>query len=489
MTAVPKPEATIEGDNPDLFDYQALRNYLGFVLGAAVRRKFLAFGIFAGILALTVGALRVLPRTYHVESKLLAQRNQTIAALSNPGRSLGWDDVPLRAATETVLRHDNLVSLVQRTDLVRRWPMIRAPLPRLKDRIALAIRGPVSPEDQQAALVGLLGVQLKVAIGDGTVTISIDWPDAGTAFELVEAAQQNFLEARHVAEVSTVSEAISLLEAHALRLRATIDASVEQISHATDAKAAAKPERAPVVRRPRPPREPTVDPEVAQLQVMLEGKRRAIKDLEDFHARRLTELQSRLADQKRIYSDLHPAVIEVQERVDALQRQGPAQLYTLHQEERDLENELLQRRGTTNRAELAFQKTSLGPLPAHILRLEREARELETDDPAVEHAKGELQFAMSKYGALLDRIDSARMELDTSRAAFKHRYTVIAPAERPREPIKPNRPRVLFSALIGGLAMALLAATAADIRSGRILERWQVERQVGVEVLADVRMI
>ncbi|HTO99006.1 MAG TPA: hypothetical protein VMK66_18275 [Myxococcales bacterium] len=489
MTATPKTEAAaaLESENPDLFDYQALRNYFGFVVGAAVRRKFLALGVFASIMGLTVGALKVLPRTYHVESKLLAQRNQTIAALSNPGRSLGWDDVPLRAATETVLRHDNLVSLVQQTDLVRRWPLTRAPLPRLKDRIMLALRGPIAPEDQQAALVGSLGVQLKVTLGDGTVTISVDWPDAETAFELVESAQQNFLEARHVAEVSTVSEAISLLEAHALRLRATIDASVEQISKANEGKAPKA--AAPVVRKLRPPREPTMDPEVAQLQVMLEGKRRAIKDLEEFHAKRLAELQARLADQKRVYSDLHPAVIEVQERIDVLQKQGPAQLVTLKQEERDLEAEILQRHGSIDRGDSNAPKVSLGPLPSHILRLERDAREMESDDPAVEHAKSELQFAMSKYGALLDRIDSARMELDTSRAAFKHRYTVIAPAEKPRFPIKPDRTRILFAALVGGLVMALFATTAADIRSGRILERWQVERQVGLEILADVRRV
>jgi uncharacterized protein involved in exopolysaccharide biosynthesis len=462
------------------------------VLGAANRRKLLTGSIFVVVLATTLLALEVLPRTYYVETKLLAQRNQTIAALSNPGRALGWDDVPLRAATETVLRHDNLVSLVKQTDLVRRWPMTRAPLLRLKDRLLLALRGPVSDDDQLAALVGLLGVRLRVAVGDGTVTISIDWPNAGTAFELVEAAQQNFLEARHIAEISTVSEAISLLEAHALRLRAQIDTSVEQISQAAE-KSAAKGahERAVIAARrisSRPPRQAPVDPELAQIQVMLDGKRRAIKDMEEFHARRLSELQTRLAEQKSIYSDLHPAVLEVQQRIDALEKQEPTQLTALKQEERDLARDY-ERRRPAGATPVGDRSSLLGPLPAHILRVEREARELETDDPEVEHAKSELQFAMSKYGALLDRIDSANMELDTSRAAFKYRYSVIAPAEKPRFPVKPDKQKILIAGICAAIAVALLGATAMDIRAGRILERWQVQRQLGLEVLAEVRML
>ncbi|HZX95203.1 MAG TPA: hypothetical protein VFE90_11845 [Myxococcales bacterium] len=479
-----------EQENPDLFDYEQIRNYLGFVFGAARRHPLIAIGLLILTMAATVGGLKILPRTYHVETRLLAQRNQTIAALSNPGRSLGWDDVPLRAATETVLRHDNLVSLVKQTDLVKRWPQTRAPLLAFKDRTMESLRGPINAEDQLAGLVGYLGAQLKVAVGDGTVSISLDWPDAETAFMLVEAAQQSFLEARHVAEISTVSEAISLLEAHALRLRTQIDGAVEQISRANDSKPQEKTVRTRAVRPTRSTRarDPGLNPEIAQLQVMLEGKRRAIRDLEEFHGKQLSELQARLAEQKSIYSDLHPAVIEIQQRIDALERQQPTQLTTLRQEERDLENELSLRGAAVPKDQNADSRSFLGPLPAHILKLEREAREMESDDPVVEHAKSELQFAMTKYGALLDRIDSAKMELDTSRAAFKYRYSIIAPAEKPHDPVKPKPASVLTAAFVAGIALALLGATWADIRRGRVVERWQVVRQLQLDILGEARM-
>ena len=72
------------------------------------------------------------------------------------------------------------------------------------------------------ALVGLLEKRLQVYIGDGTVTIMIDWANDEMAFRLVEAAQQNFLEARHVSEISSISEAISILEGHASGVREVI---------------------------------------------------------------------------------------------------------------------------------------------------------------------------------------------------------------------------------------------------------------------------
>ena len=49
----------------------------------------------------------------------------------------------------------------------------------------------------------------------------VEWADGWTAARIVEAAQQNFLETRHVAEISTIAEYIAILEGHATTLRAS----------------------------------------------------------------------------------------------------------------------------------------------------------------------------------------------------------------------------------------------------------------------------
>jgi uncharacterized protein involved in exopolysaccharide biosynthesis len=485
MTGVPKIEETspAEAENLDLFDYHLIKSYLFFVLNAVRRHKVLAFLVFAFVVGTSLGLLAGWPRTYHVQTRILAQRNQTIAAMAS-GRSWGWEDTSLQAALETLTSQRNLIALVKQTDLVNRWTESRAPLLRLKDRVRTAVRGPVAPEDQLAALVGYIDIALKTSVGDGAVTIAIDWPDAESAVRIVDAALTSFLEARHISEIAQISEAISIIEAHAARLREQIDRSVEVIR---EARKSEKPAKRPVRVVRKEPAKTAFDPELAQLRIVLDGKRRAIKDLEEFHSRRLSELQARLAEQRMIFSDVHPAVVEIQQRIDALKQQEPAQLGALRQQEHDLEQEL-KRRGGGESEEANSRKPVLGVLPAELLRLEREAADADSDTPEVENARGELQFAMRKYGALLERIDSASMELDTSRAAFKYRYSVIVPPEKPAGPIKPNVRKAALASLIGGLMMAILVVTATDIRAGKILERWQIERQLGLDVLAEVRM-
>ena len=39
---------------------------------------------------------------------------------------------------------------------------------------------------------------------------------------------------------------------------------------------------------------------------------------------------------------------------------------------------------------------------------------------------------MEKYDTLLDRMNSARIELDTARAAFKYRYSIVRPPQLPK---------------------------------------------------------
>ena len=123
-------EPSAEAEN--LVDFRQLANYARFTFGALGRHKMLASVTFAIALAMTVAAIILLPKTYHVNTKLLAQRNEVMAALSNPGRAVPWDaDAPTRAAAETILRRDNLISLARQTDLLNEWDRSRVPILRL----------------------------------------------------------------------------------------------------------------------------------------------------------------------------------------------------------------------------------------------------------------------------------------------------------------------------------------------------------------------
>ena len=69
---------------------------------------------------------------------------------------------------------------------------------KLKDNLITSIAGQPTEDQRIDNMIGTLEKRLNVYTGDGTVMISIYWPNAQMARQLVETAQQNFLEARHV---------------------------------------------------------------------------------------------------------------------------------------------------------------------------------------------------------------------------------------------------------------------------------------------------
>ncbi|MBS2031474.1 MAG: hypothetical protein JST54_26470 [Deltaproteobacteria bacterium] len=479
----PKPSAAEE--NGDLFDYALIRDWLGYALGSTLRHPLIAIIVAALVMCTTIGALKVLPRSYHVESKLLAQRNTVMNALDNPNRSWGEGDAPLRAASETVLRRDNLVLLIKQTDLVDTWERTRAPAVRLKDRVLELINGPPTDDDRIDALVGLLEKRLTVETGDQTVTISLDWPDGNTAFRLVDAAQQNFLEARHVTEIALISEAISILEGHATQVHEAVMSTMDELQQRMKAADAADdkdkpPDSAPKPAKARAPTRRPEDQEVAQLKVLLSSKKQTIKDVEEFRQRRLTELQTQLTEAKAIYAPAHPTVLNIQQTIDALTQPSP-QVEQLQREAKDLEDELDRRVTHLD----GIQEPSRKDIDDAI-KLSRKAPS-DTEDVNLEYTRSRLRLAVSQYDTLLERIDAAHIELDTARAAFKYRYAVIRPAQVPKKPQKPNAGSVLFAGALAALALAQLAALLADLRGGRIVQRWQVERLLELPVLGEVR--
>jgi uncharacterized protein involved in exopolysaccharide biosynthesis len=487
------PQRAPSPENADLFDYGLIKDYLGYVAGSVRQHWFLCLAVFAAVVGLTGVLLWALPKTYHAETKLLAQRNQVIAALGNPGRSMPWEaDMPTRAASEIILRHDNLVSIVRQTNLIARWQQARAPLPRVKDLLAKVLRGghPIAEDELLAGMVGTLESQFEVTTGEGTVTIRIDWPDARSAFDLVDAAQRNFLEARHVSEVSAISEALSILEKRASSLRDEIEADVEQVEAARETLVkgqAVKPVRRSSASAGPKRKNDASEHEVAELRGMVEAKRRAIADLEGLRQRQVEDLQAKLAETRLTYADSHPAVIDLQQRIDTLQNQSDSpQVHSFRQELQTLESEAIRRgaivpHGTREDSELSRR------LPTSARQIAR-ATTAEIEDAPIEQAKSDLRFAISKYQNILDRIDAAKMENETARAAFKYRYSVLMPAEVPRKPIKPKVAMGMATGMIGGLLAAVFLATAWNLRKNLVRERWQVERLLELPVLGEVHL-
>jgi uncharacterized protein involved in exopolysaccharide biosynthesis len=445
----------------DLFDWAKIRRYAVFSLGSVRRRIGLFIAVAVGLVGLAVAALWALPKTYNVECKLLAQKNAVLAVRADANQY----EQPTKSAGSLILQRDNLHALIRQSDAIAEWSKRRAPLLRVKDWLVEKVSPPPPPGERLDALTGLLEKNLSVWVDpEGAVMIQLTWPDPVMAYRLVEAAQQNFLEKRHVLEVETIAEQITILEGYAADVKRQVDKQVEELQRSRQKSAPRRAVRPP----PIAPLKAT-DPEVTNLKVMLDAKRRAIVDLEEYRSRHLRELQTRLAEQRTTYSENHPIVVNLQESIESFRQDSP-QLAALRAEEASIREQLARHGDVEGPPEATGAALAL---PADVFA------SAAGEDAQTEYARAQLRFSVQQYATMRERINAAKIDLDTARAAFKYRYSVVVPPEVPRGPVKPKKAVVIAAAVVAGLLLAIFSTTAADLRSGVIIEPWQIERLLG----------
>jgi uncharacterized protein involved in exopolysaccharide biosynthesis len=511
-------ETASDAQEESLVDFRQVADYLRFVGHSFKRHKLLALSTCALVIAMTVAAAKLLPKTYYVQTKLLAQRNAVMAALSNPGRSVPWDaDAPTRSAAETVLRRDNLIALMRQTDLMNEWERTRAPILKVKDWVtALVTRHKPTLEEKQEGVLGLLEARMFVVagpVGDGTVTIELYWPSAEMAYQLVQHAQQAFLDARQQAETAAIGESIGILERYSSSLHDDINRTLSELQRTQSQSAAVRAmARTPGPLRTRLPVAAAIpllpqslgspeldaaiepDPEIARLKAAVTAKRQELARIEETRQRQLSEVQARLAQLTAVYTSNHPSVLSAQQNLAALSA-PPPQAAALRADIDELQLEYNRR--TADAADLLIKAESARRAGATDREAEPARHRAEAAAPPA--AEGTTKQDMTEFSTLrlrselnqlesvLERTDGARIELAVSQAAFKYRYSIIRPAQVPRDPIKPDMRTVVAAGIIGSLLLALIAVVGRDLLSDRILEPWQIERQLGLRVLGSPR--
>lgn len=485
-----------QGEDEGL-DVEALKETLGFVLRSPRRRPRLAATTFVLVAAFGLTIAAALPRTYNAEVKLLAQRTSVIRALSSSNKDVGAADNPTKNVADMIMRHENLVALVKQADLVDRFYATRPPMLRFKDDVVAWMGGPRSEQDKLRGVVGTLEKRLTVTTDEATVVISVDWPEPQMAYELVTLVQKNFLEARYDSDVAVITDSIAVLQEHAKSEATQVDAAIEayqRVSAEQAGKVALLRAPAPPVgaaSRARPPATNSavpsslVDPELAK---SLEEKRREIRAIESERQRQLDGLKQQLAQAQLTLTPMHPAVIAVQQKIDALAVPNP-ELARLKDEERGL---MAQIAPTFSAPPSAPQPLGASPpaagAPPGTAAPPPLPQSFFGEDGPTQLAHSKLEAAIRSYENAMERVDAANVELDITRTAFKYRYTVVTPAELPSGPKKAMGPLVGIASVLGAALLALLVAALADLAAGRVLESWQVRRRLKIEVLGELEM-
>ena len=443
-----------------------------FILGAAMRRKLLAAGLLLMGLAALIAYYRSRTPLYLVEAKILVQRT----AYSSP-------DDPARSANVLVHRRDNLVNLIKQTDLVAEsaeTPAVTTSSRWLSWLAMLSSRAVSMEDDPLDGLVAALDRAIDVTSSyDGTITIRVKWPDPQEAYRLAEAAQQNFLEARHLQEITATDEVIAILQGRVATLRDQLARTVEEVQReATYGPAARSSETKASASAPRadPAAARTRAEALVALKSKLDAKERAIADVEDFRRRRLADLMAQLDEKRATYSDTYPGVVALRQDVESLSRESP-QVIGLREEARKLRDQYAER--------LAQEGVNVSTAPSTSTATRADHPDRAVSSVIVEQDE-RVREARARYASMLDRLSAAQLERDSARAAFKHRYNVTWPAEVPREPFSPKPLKILGLGSVAVLLFVLLCVAAPDLWSGKIIQRWQIERSLELPVLTEL---
>jgi uncharacterized protein involved in exopolysaccharide biosynthesis len=490
------PEGSGESEAEGI-DIEQARELAGFVLHAARRRPRLAIAVFLVVAGLGLTVASTMPKTYSSQVKLLAQRSSAMHIIGGALPQMDAVDNPIKDISAMIMRRDKLIALVKEANLLQRVAETRPRALRFKDRVMAALFGAPSEDDQELNLVRSLEKRLDVAVDDptSTVVITVDWTNPRLAYDLVTLVEKNFLEARYDTNVEVINDSMAVLDDHAKNELAKVDEALstyQQVvgdwetkrARSAAAKAATR-NLASVGQRSDVATVASARPD-ADLAKDLEEKRLQIRSAEDVRDRRIEASRQQLAQAELTLTPMHPMVVALQQQLDAMSLPS-ADYLQLKSDERALMAKI---------ASLSVPATALPAVPHPWAAPSSDAG---TEGPSLPiiapdlDRDGQLQLAQSKlqaaiggYEAALNRVDAAKVELDITRAAYKHQYMVVTPAELPTAPKKATTQLIGIGALVGGAILALLLATVADLLGGLLLESWQVRRKLRLDVLCEL---
>jgi uncharacterized protein involved in exopolysaccharide biosynthesis len=508
MVDAPHPqtdhEPTEETESQGI-DLDQIRDIVGFAMRAARRRLKLVAGTFLLVASAGLTIATAMPRTYNARVKLLGQRSSALHILTSPVPGMDQVQDPTRNVGAMIMRRDNLTALAKDANLVGRYEETRTTPLRMKDRVMARIFGPLSDVDKLKMLVFTLESRLDVTTDEAqsTVTISVDWSHPQVAYDLVTLVQKNFLEARYDSDVAVINESIAVLEDHAKNELARVDAQLAEYQRLLAERTPVRPNPA-VVAAPRvyfssprltsaPASQPIADPDLTK---SLEQTRLRIKALEETQQRTVDSLKQQLLQAQLTLTPMHPTVIALQQQVESLS-QPSAELVQLRAEERALMLQIAPPRqlsvpsalpgaGTTFLAQQSVGAAAADAAAADAGTFANlPAPSLERDG-TLHLAESSLGSAIRAYEDATGRIDAAKVELDITRAAFKHKYTVMSPAEVPGKPKSSKAQLIGFGSVFGGALLALLLATGLDLLKGTVIETWQVRRRLKLDIVGEL---
>jgi uncharacterized protein involved in exopolysaccharide biosynthesis len=432
----------------------------GFLVRSLRRHPLIAAGGAALTLVAAVVALAVMPRIYRSEGRVLTRTAYYIPALVSSLRFV----VPFGAnrgttgAIEVIRSRESLEKVVTRSQLAERWVANRGGLRRMMDAAFTLVFGPPDADALRDGLISMLEKRLYPGIDNDVIVFAVEWNDADTARLLVETAIAVFLDGRQNAELSELEDTVKLLERNLASARQPLQAAENNLRAVLTSRGA--------IRRVVPKRPPTAKPSNPILAELTEKRARVAKIQAEYDSR-LAKAQEKMARLQESLGPSHPDMLQAAREVEEASRPP---------------EELTQAQAETLRAELDLNRGDAQPFPADL-----EFTVTGTQvDPAVEQAAAEYRRARESFDQLRDRLADARVEAQTTKAAFQYRYIITQPPDRPNKPVKPRAIVVIGAGFAASIFVGLILALFFDLRTRRVIEAWMIDRIAGVPLLGEI---
>jgi uncharacterized protein involved in exopolysaccharide biosynthesis len=427
-------------------------------------RRFYVLGCFVALLLAGTIAAFALPRTYRSTATLLVQ-SQDLPTTIVDSPTTGAVEQRIARIREQVLSRGDLIQLIEQNDLYADERRSQ-PLSKVIEKMRHATN--------VSALSSDIGQQSGTQNTTIAIAMSFDYPDAAKAQAVLQSFVTKFLsmDSEDVEDQATLT--VRFLQDQANKLQSQISDIEGQLT-ALKAKngAALASSNAP----------PMIDTGSFSAQIAsLQSENRQMIAQSRNPAKRddaLGAAEAALAAAQSRYSDTHPDVIALKERVSALRsmaQQSPSGGDTL-QEQIAANNAAIrqlmeQRDASLARANAAMAGQARAPaVMEQAMQLENRASTLRNQYQQVSEN-------------LLKAQNSSRMASE-QRA---ERLSLVEPASLPDQPFSPNRVKLIGGAAAAGLVLGLLLALVTEILAKPVRSPRQVE-QLGLPIIGVVPLL
>jgi len=445
---------------PDaLMDLGSREAWLALAVRAlhGIRRRWVSIAVITVVFVIAgVTTAALTPRTYSTATRVLVRKTYIMPALASPKRSVpsGADNLT-QSAAELVRDRQSLLALITQQDLLARWQRERPLLLRTKDRLMARLFGEPTEADRAEALVDVLSKRITVTVEDEVIRFWSQWTDPQTVVDVVDGAVDAFLEARRKVDVQAIIDTQAILEQSAASARAEVEQHLAAVNLAQQTQPVHRAMAPAVVTRAVATVDPLRVPRMALVAVL-----NTVSALQTEHAAQVRDLEVRLADIRTRETERHPDVVALQRQL-AQVKGTPDAVRQAQAEAQRLSADYVAHGGRMD--ELDPTETPVAAAMPQSVSFTPAAKDEPSD--ATLYARSLFESSIETYQDLLGRLQNTRIELETARASFGYRYTVVSPARVPRKADGPNVVLIVMGALLAGLGAGVMRALFAEWRA------------------------